>query len=61
VCRDLAECQEGIAVSADAAHLIDTHIALAIERVLDSANRSPTEILEALNQLATGCAEATGP
>jgi hypothetical protein len=61
VCSDLAEFQEGIAVSTDAAHLIDTHVALAIERVLDSAYRGPAEILAALNQLATACAEATGP
>jgi hypothetical protein len=60
-CRDLAEFQEGIAVSTDAADLIDTHVGLAMERVLDSAGRDPTEILTALNQLATACAEATRP
>jgi hypothetical protein len=58
-CRDLAEFQQDIAVSTDSAELMDTHVAVAIERVLDSTHRGAAELVSALNQLATACADAT--
>lgn len=53
VCTELASAQEGQAVSADYAELVDDHLLPAIEELLDVSSGAADKVRDALNHLAT--------
>jgi hypothetical protein len=52
VCEGLARAEEGEAVPADFAELVDAHLQPAIEKLLNASSDTAEPLLDALNELA---------